>query len=164
MASRGVHARDDNLILVLAGGRTVAEAASEVDISPRTVNRRLEDPAFRRRVEETRTAMFEVALGNLAGSLTEACSAVRSLLKSDSDQVKLGAARTIFDMTMPLLDSLTIDRRLAEIERRLGGGDGDHGAEPDECQPDFSLTGDVRHDAEPVGCPPDSALTPADLV
>jgi len=67
MGEKDTPAGDDELILALAAGATVREAAEQAGISERTAHRRLADADFRRAVDEARGRMFDAALGRLAG-------------------------------------------------------------------------------------------------
>src|SRR5205823_3793086 len=53
-AQRGKRNLDERLQLTLACGATAEAAARSLDISERTVYRRLSDPAFRRRLQDLR--------------------------------------------------------------------------------------------------------------
>ncbi|MDB5310564.1 MAG: hypothetical protein JWO38_4766 [Gemmataceae bacterium] len=67
---------EDALLLALAWGATVENAAKQCGLCDRTVYRRLEDPAFRTRLRETRTDMVRRASGMLTAAAGEAARAV----------------------------------------------------------------------------------------
>jgi hypothetical protein len=62
---------DDALILELASSSTVRVAAERAGVGERTVYRRLDDPAFRRRVSEARGELFSAAMCRLAAVATK---------------------------------------------------------------------------------------------
>jgi hypothetical protein len=91
MAEIGRRKGDNALLLALASGQTVRDAARLAGIGERTATRRMADPGFRRRVNELRGEMVGRALGKLADAATEAVDTLRKLLKAKADTVKLGA-------------------------------------------------------------------------
>jgi hypothetical protein len=72
MEQNGTHAGEEELILALAAGATVPEAAEQAGVGERTGHRRLADADFRRAVSEARDRMFDAALGRLAGLASKA--------------------------------------------------------------------------------------------
>jgi hypothetical protein len=92
MAENGRRKGDDALLLA---GKTIRDAATEARIGERTANRRLADPAFRRRVSELRAEMVAQALGRLAEGMAEVGDKLRELLNAESESVRLGACRAL---------------------------------------------------------------------
>ena len=103
----------------LAAGLSQVDAATRAGVSTRTVARRLADPAFRRRVQELRAEMLARTSGLLADSGAEAVEALRELLKGESPQARLGAARAILENLIRVRDATEVEERLAAIEERL---------------------------------------------
>jgi len=108
---------DDALVLGLASGATVRRAARKAGVAERTAGRRLADPDFRRRVHEARAALFERAIGRLARAATKAADTLAALLDADSESVRLGAARALLELGSKLHESVTLENRIAELER-----------------------------------------------
>lgn len=119
MAENGRRKGEAAFLLALAGGQTVREAAKTAGIGERTATRRLADPQFRRQVVAARAEMTQRALGRLAEASTEAVDALRGLLTSPSDTVKLGAARAILELGSRLRESLDLEARMAALEEQL---------------------------------------------
>ena len=113
---------DTKLIEHLGAGNTVSKSATLAGVSRRTVTRRLADPDFRRRVNETRRQLVDHAVGRLAVSMKDAATVLRRLLKAEGDSIKLGAARTILDLGVSLRDSIELEERLTALEQTLLGG------------------------------------------
>lgn len=86
----------------------------------RTIQRRLTEPEFRAAVEAVRNKLSDEAITALRGAGLAAARCLRRLLHSNSDAIKLGAARGIIDSILKSRET-EIERRLAEVERRLGG-------------------------------------------
>jgi hypothetical protein len=66
MAQNGTPAGEEQLILALAAGATVREAAEQAGVDERIAHRRLADADFRRAVSEARGRLFDAARGRLA--------------------------------------------------------------------------------------------------
>jgi hypothetical protein len=71
---------DDALVAALAAGGNVAAAAKHASISERTVRRRLEDPAFRAKVDEARAELVRAAVGRLSAVGVLAVDKLHSLI------------------------------------------------------------------------------------
>lgn len=110
---------NEMLVLHLASGLAVERAAALVGLSRATVFRRLADPVFKRRVSEAREAMLARAFGALSASAVKASAALRKLLQSDSEKVRLAAAQQILTLGLKIREATTIDERIAELERRV---------------------------------------------
>jgi hypothetical protein len=111
---------DAALVVALAGGATVQEAARAAGVSERTVYRRLEDGTFRHAVAEARSGLIGRAAGVLARVCAAAAMTLADLLEAESETVRLGACRSILELGVKLRESEELERRLAELERALG--------------------------------------------
>ena len=120
MAENGRRKGDAALLLALASGETVREAARLAGIGERTATRRLADADFRRHIAELRGEMVSRAVGRLADGSTEAVAALRKLLDAGTPPaVRLGAARAILELGTKLRESVELEQRLADLERRI---------------------------------------------
>jgi hypothetical protein len=63
--------------------------------------------------------MVERALGKMTDGMTEAADTLRSLLHAEAESVRLGAARSILELSNKLREAVEVETRLAELERRL---------------------------------------------
>jgi hypothetical protein len=124
MASGGRKNADERLILELAAGRTVAEAARAAHVSPRTVFRRMQDEAFRSRVQAARGEMLARALGRLADISVKAVTTLEKLLKAKAEAVRLGAARSILELGNRLRESIEMEARLQAVENTIANEGG----------------------------------------
>jgi predicted transcriptional regulator len=118
MARKGRENSDDAVILALASGRTVRETSDETLVSQRTIFRRLGDPEFVRRVNEARAEMFSQAVGRLAAITGKAATRLEELFQSESDSVALGACRAVLELGAKLRETVELEQRIAELERR----------------------------------------------
>jgi len=117
MAHFGTRKGDAELILALAGGSTVRQAAKRAKVSERTAHRRLNDRDYRRRIDAARAEMISQATGQLAKAATDATTTLSKLLKSESDAIRLGACRTILENCERLRQGVELSQRMTELER-----------------------------------------------
>lgn len=108
------------LLAALAAGRDVREAAHHAGVSERTCYRRLTDPAFRRKVDETRQQMLDRAVGTLSYASVAAVQTMATLLKANSETVRLGAARAILEMGCKLREIEELAKRIERLEELQG--------------------------------------------
>jgi hypothetical protein len=112
---------EDALLLALACGASVDQAARQCGLSIRTVYRRLAEVDFRRRLQALRSDMVSRTAGTLTAAATEAVRTLLELLKSSaSDAVRLGAARSVLEMGMKVREAADLEERLAALEQQLG--------------------------------------------
>jgi hypothetical protein len=116
MAENGRQKGSDALLLALAAGLTVRDAAALAGIGERTAARRMADPAFHRNVKAARAEMVSRGLGKLAEAATLAVDTLRSLLGAESESIKLGAARAILEIGSKLRESVELEERIATLE------------------------------------------------
>jgi hypothetical protein len=118
MARNGRRNADDQLLIALACGVTVDNAARQAGISPATAYRRLAEPSFRQRLQALRGDMVSRTAGTLTAAATEAVRTLLELLKSStSDAVRLGAARAVLEIGMKVREVANLEERLAALEK-----------------------------------------------
>ena len=106
-------------IAALAAGASVQAAARAGGVSERTVYRRLEDPAFRKAVEDARAEILSRAVSKLTAASTEAADTLRRLLRSDMDFARLAAARSILELGAKLREHQDLSERVRTLEEHL---------------------------------------------
>jgi hypothetical protein len=111
---------DTPLLLALACGATVEQAARQAGLTARTVYRRLEDPAFRRKVQRLRCEIVQRTAGTLTAAATEAVKTLLELLKGNSPAaVRLGAARSVLEIGMKVREVAELEERLTALEEQV---------------------------------------------
>jgi hypothetical protein len=109
---------DDKLLRALACGATVESAAREAGVSARTVYRRLEDPAFCRRLQEMRADIVVRTAAALTAASTEAIRTLVELLKpANPANIRLGASRAVIESGMRLREIAELEARIAALEQ-----------------------------------------------
>lgn len=117
------HRADQALVVALASGQTVQDAAAAAGVSESTAFRRLRDPDFARRVSLAQGELAARGLGRLAEGMACAADTLRALLgDSTPPAVRLGAARALLELSMRLRESVDLEQRLAALESRLKAG------------------------------------------
>jgi transposase len=107
-----------SLLLTLACGATVAQAASKTGLSERTVYRSLQDPAFHQRIEALRADMVKRAAALLIAAAMLATKSLVDLQTSATPAaVRRGAARDIIELGQKLRQATVLERRLAVLEQ-----------------------------------------------
>ena len=115
---------DEMLVLALACGATVEAAARQCQLNERTVYRRLEDPAFRNRVQEARGAMVQRSAGMLTAAAGESVRTLLALQKESAPAaVRLGAARAVLELGIKIRELAELEIRLSELEQRVNAQD-----------------------------------------
>lgn len=109
--------KDDRLVLALAAGKDIKEAAAAAGVSQRTVHRRLEAADFRERVNDSRGKIYQRAIMRLVGASTDAVDALKKLLDAKSENVRLGAARTTLELATKLREFDELLSRVEDLER-----------------------------------------------
>ncbi len=117
MAHRGRQQADNALLLALACGATLDNAARQAGVSTRTAHRRMEDEQFRQRLQSLRTDMVQRTAGALTAAANEAVRTLLELLKPAMPAaVRLGAARSVLDIGMKVRENAELEKRLAALE------------------------------------------------
>jgi hypothetical protein len=120
--ARGRRGADERLLQTLAGGATVAAAATQAGVSEATAYRRLAEPEFRRRLQALRADIVQRTAGTLTAAANEAVQALLELLKAAAPPAaRLGAAKAVLELGMKVREAAELEQRLAALEERLGG-------------------------------------------
>jgi hypothetical protein len=108
---------DDALLLAIACGATVENAARQTGLHERTVYRRLKSPEFQRRLRDLRSDMLGRTTAALTAAATEAVRTLLDLQKSGVQAaVRLGAARAILEIGLKLRENVELEARVAALE------------------------------------------------
>lgn len=115
---------EDALLVALACGATVENAARQCDLSERTIYRRLGEPDFKRRLQGVRGDMVSRAAGMLTAAGMESVRTLLELQKpGQTAAIRLGAARAILELGLKFREVVDLETRLAELEQRVAEED-----------------------------------------
>ncbi len=112
----GEHTPEDIAVLAIARGSSQTEAASSAGVHRSTVHRWMQSAEFRDRVADARRGILAQATSKLGDRILTAIDTLASLLESESEAVKLGAARALVTALLPLRQSVDFEERLARLE------------------------------------------------
>jgi len=119
---------DDRLLLLLACGATVDAAACNLDMSARTVYRRLRDPDFCHRLQQMRADMVQRTAGMLTAAGSES---VRTLVALQKETIppatRLGAARAVLLLGLKVREVAELEQRIAALEAAQQAQQAPHG-------------------------------------
>ena len=126
MAQQGKRNADHRLLLALACGASVEQAARQAGVSESTAHRRLVDPAFRQQLQALRADMVQRTAAALTAAASEAVRTLLDLLKPTVPYAaRLGAARSVLELGVKLREAAELEERLAALEERLAERDRD---------------------------------------
>jgi hypothetical protein len=121
VAHRGRKGADDALLLALACGATVENAARSAGVGERTVHRRLADPGFQRRLQGVRSDILQRMSGTATAAGLEALKTLLALQKEGMPPaVRRAAARDVLEIGLKLRAHAGFEQRLQALEERLG--------------------------------------------
>jgi len=96
----------------LARGSSIAQAAKKVRIAESTGYRWSKKRLVCQAIEDFRKSVLQVACNQMINIVGRAVETLGKLLDSDSEQIRLSAARAVLDGTVKM-------RELAELEREI---------------------------------------------
>lgn len=88
----------DLLVLAVAAGRSIVQAAQEAGVSERTARRRVKEHAFIVRVAQVRGALLDRVAGQLVDGMSEAVGVLRDLMKSRAGWLRFAAACRVLEL------------------------------------------------------------------
>jgi hypothetical protein len=110
---------DDLLLIAMACGSSVENAARQCHLCIRTIYRRLEDPDFRRRLQEMKADMVRRTAASLTAAGSEAVRTLLELMKATTPgPTRLGAARSVLEIGMKAREMAELEERLAALEQQ----------------------------------------------
>jgi hypothetical protein len=108
-------------IVALINKRSIAEAAEQCGIEPRTIHKYLRNPLFRAAYRECRAEALHQAIGALTSSVKSAVDTIHSVM-TDADNLprdRLSAAKMVLEYSIRGVESDTLAARVEQLERTL---------------------------------------------
>jgi hypothetical protein len=112
-------ASDEILVEGLAAGLSFVQAGDLAGVSSKTVQRRLQDPEFARRVSRRRDERVGEVTGLLVDASHAAVGVLREGLGAERFADRLRSAQLILTMSGRFRELEDLSARLAEVEARL---------------------------------------------
>jgi hypothetical protein len=122
MSHTGRKNANEKLLMALAVGGTVDQAAQAAGISRSTAHRRLKNPEFRRQLRQTKNDLAQRTAGMLSGACGEAVRTLILLLREPTPfPVRHSAARSILEMSLKTREAGDLEERINELEDQVAG-------------------------------------------
>jgi predicted transcriptional regulator len=116
---KGRKAADQAIIIALAAGRTIEDAAKTSGVSEATVFRRLRRDEFRERITTCQEEFLERSVAVLADGALAAALQLRTLvLNGRTDGIKLQAAKALLEVQLKVRRIVTLEKRIRKLERQ----------------------------------------------
>lgn len=115
------------LIELLCRGMTIEGAARTAKVAKSTAFRWLLDPIFKRTLNQTKTEIFDQAIGLLKAAGMTAARELVLLLKSENENTRRLTASAILDINFRIKEQEEIDVRLSALEKIIRKNLGPHG-------------------------------------
>ena len=121
MRQRNRQQTDHALLMALACGATIENAAVKAGVGVNTVQRRLSSPEFAKKLQDMKSGMVRRTAAVLTAAASEA---VKTLLELQSPTtppaIRLQAARHIIELGVKLRDASELQDRIAALEQQVG--------------------------------------------
>lgn len=111
--------------LLLTG--SVSQAAYDAGVTPKTIHEWLRQPTFSQHLHRIQTESLDGLSAQLAGTLRTALEIVQKRLASTDEKISLRASEVAFQRFTDILDHISVNKRLTDLEKRVGveGGEGE---------------------------------------
>jgi hypothetical protein len=114
-------AQQDLALEALARGASYRNSGDLAGVTPKTVQRWMQDPSFSRRLADRRGARLSEVTGLLLDATTDAVAVIRrECLEAEKASDRLRAASLLLTMASRLRDRLDVETRLQEVEAFVG--------------------------------------------
>lgn len=118
MSANGRKSADDVIALALASGSTLNAAVEKANVSPRTIQRRLNDPAFTAQVAEYRSRMIDGSIDAMSAAMSKAVETLVDLLSAQRESVRAVAAKSLIQLALETRTAHELERPVAAVEAR----------------------------------------------
>ena len=109
------------MILALITCKDIATASNELGISRQAIYNRLQQPAFRQRLQKERVGKYQIANSKLTESMSEAIETLVSVMRDTevSAGTRIKSAQILLDICLKTTEQTDIIERIANIEEML---------------------------------------------
>ena len=112
-------AKEEKIITALIECRTLAEVSKVTGTPPRSLYTLLKNPAFKEKLNETKSSMLNQAVSKL-NNYTALCVDILAEIAQDTElngQTRVSACRSLLDIAVRFNEQVGILERLGELER-----------------------------------------------
>lgn len=117
----GKRISDERMILALVTCKDITTASNELGITRQAIYNRLQQPAFRRKLQNERQGKFQIANSKLTDKMSEAVETLSSVMndREVSAGTRIKSARTLLDICLRTSEQMDILERIVAIEESL---------------------------------------------
>lgn len=112
---------NSQVLAALATGCTLREVSELTGVSERTISRRLKDPKFKAALDRRKDQILTATVAKLSNASTMAVDTLRELMACDTNSVRLGAARSILELSVSMRTATEFAERIAALEGKQHG-------------------------------------------
>jgi hypothetical protein len=121
MANSAKEQRDERILMALACGSTIEQAAAKGEVTVKTVQRRMQEPEFRKRLHLLRSEMVSRSASMLTAAAMEAVKTLLSLQNENVQAaIRFGAAKAVLELGAKLRENVELEERIRQLEEKLG--------------------------------------------
>ena len=109
------------MILALVTCKDITDASNTLGVTRQAIYNRLQQPAFRRKLQNERQGKFQIANSKLTDKMSEAVETLSSVM-NDAEVcagTRIKAARTLLDICLRTSEQMDIVERIVAIEQSL---------------------------------------------
>lgn len=119
--SRNLSSKKQTALETLLAGESHQDAAAAANVTPRTVSRWKQEPAFAAELKRQSEEAVQDATRRLTGTLDMAIDTLREIMrdKTQPASVRIRASHYAAQHMIKLLEISDVQRRLTELETRL---------------------------------------------
>ena len=117
----GKRITDEKMILALTTCKDIATASDELGVTRQAIYNRLQQPAFRQKLQNERQGKFQIANSKLTDKMSQAIETLSSVMndREVSAGTRIKAARTLLDICLRTSEQMDIVERIVAIEQSL---------------------------------------------
>jgi len=111
--------QQSKVISAVLSARNITEGLKKVKVSRDTFYRWLEDTLFKEEYNRQRSLLIEIAFDELKAATGEAAKALRELLGSQNEGIRLKAAGVVLDNVVKFKEIEDLEARVVKLEKSL---------------------------------------------
>ena len=117
----GKRISDEKMILALTTCKDIATASNELGITRQAIYNRLQQPAFRQRLQNERQSKFQIANSKLTDKMSAAIETLSSVMNDTEVQpgTRIKSAQILLDICLRTSEQTDIIERITVLEELL---------------------------------------------
>ena len=117
----GKRISDEQLITALSVSTSITDTAKDLGITRQAIYNRLQQPAFRQRLQNERQGKFQIANSKLTDKMSEAIETLSSIMndKEVCAGTRIKSAQILLDICLRTSEQMDILERIVAIEESL---------------------------------------------